>query len=128
MKQTRQKTLILNQVSHRNDHPTAEMIYNELIVIDPHISLATVYRNLNTFAMKGKIRKIEIPNAKDRFDWNLQHHDHALCLCCGNVVDIESKHIRKRQMMLDGFKVQEIELLYKGICKDCQNKKISVMN
>lgn len=125
MKQTRQKTLILNQVSNRTDHPTAEMIHSELSSIDPHISLATVYRNLNAFAMKGKIRKIELPNAKDRFDWDLHHHDHALCLCCGNVVDIESKHARKRHMMVDGFKVQEIELLYKGICKECQNEKVS---
>ena len=30
MKQTRQKTLILNQVSNRTDHPTAEMIHSEL--------------------------------------------------------------------------------------------------
>ena len=125
MKQTRQKTLILNQVSNRTDHPTAEMIHSELSLIDPHISLATVYRNLNAFAMKGKIRKIELPNAKDRFDWDLHHHDHALCLCCGNVVDIESKHVRKRHMMLEGFKVQEIELLYKGVCQECQNKKAS---
>ena len=133
MKQTRQKTLILNQVSNRTDHPTAELntiglCYDkltELSLIDPHISLATVYRNLNAFAMKGKIRKIEIPNAKDRFDWDLHHHDHALCLCCGNVVDIESKHVRKRHMVLDGFKVQEIELLYKGVCQNCQNEKAS---
>ena len=121
MKQTRQKTLILNQVSNRNDHPTVEMIHKELLLIDPHISLATVYRNLNTFALKGKINKIEIPNAKDRFDWNVARHDHAICLKCGNIVDIESK--RKNHMTIEGFKVQEVEVLYKGICKECQNKK-----
>ena len=121
MKQTRQKTLILNQVSNRDDHPTAEMIHNELLLIDPHISLATVYRNLNTFALKGKINKIEIPNGKDRFDWNVGRHDHAICLKCGHIVDIESK--RKSHMTIEGFKVQEVEVLYKGICKECQNKK-----
>ena len=121
MKQTRQKTLILNQVSNRDDHPTAEMIHKELLLIDPHISLATVYRNLNTFALKGKINKIEIPNAKDRFDWNSTRHDHAICLKCGQVIDVEAK--RKTHMSIDGFKVQEVEVLYKGICKECQNKK-----
>lgn len=121
MKQTRQKTLILEQVLNRNDHPTAEMIHHELLLIDSHISLATVYRNLNTFAMKGKIRKIEIPNAKDRFDWKINHHDHALCLCCGNIFDVESKPIRKRQINLENFKIKEVKILYKGICNDCQN-------
>ena len=85
MKQTRQKTLILNQISNRDDHPTVEMIHKELLLIDPHISLATVYRNLNTYALKGKIKKIEIPNAKDRFDWTLIRHDHAICFKCGKI-------------------------------------------
>ena len=120
MKQTRQKTLILNQVSNRNDHPTVEMIHKELLLIDPHISLATVYRNLNTFALKGKIKKIEIPNAKDRFEWNLSRHDHAICFKCGKVIDIEPQ--TKKHHIIDGFKVHEVEVLYKGVCKECQNK------
>ena len=125
MRLTKQKKLILDIINNSHEHLSAESIYNECRKVLPNISLGTVYRNLNAFAMKGKIRKIELPNAKDRFDWNLHHHDHALCLCCGNVVDIESKYVRKRHMMLEGFKVQEIELLYKGICQECQNKKAS---
>ena len=38
---------------------------------------------------------------------------------------IESKYVRKRHMMLEGIKVQEIDLLYKGLCQECQNKKAS---
>lgn len=122
MKNTRQKTMILEAVMNREDHPTAEMIYKELLEVDPHLSLATVYRNLNSFSLKGKIRKIEIPNAKDRFDYNLERHDHGVCTSCGKLIDIQAMN-RKKNLNIDGFKVSEIEVLYKGICPHCQNKK-----
>lgn len=126
MKQTRQKAMILNALKNREDHPTAEMIYAELKEIDPHISLATIYRNLNTFTENGKIRKVELPNMKDRFDWNLSAHDHALCSDCHKLMDIPIKTPRRRYMNLNGFKVHEVEILYKGICSECQSKNNQV--
>ena len=123
MKQTRQKTMILNAVMNRTDHPTAEMIHQELMAIDPHISLATVYRNLNTFAMKGKIRKIEMSNMKDRYDFCMASHDHAYCVKCGKLIDVEARYPKKRHTLLDDdFKVNEVEVLYKGICKESRNQ------
>lgn len=123
MKQTKQKSLILEAVSNRFDHPTAETIYNELKMDYPNLSLATVYRNLNTFAEKGKIKKIEIPNAKDRFDATLKAHDHALCSSCGKILDAHSNAVRKpRSLHVDGFKVEEVSILYHGICEDCLKK------
>lgn len=123
MKQTKQKNLILEAVSNRHDHPTAEIIYNELKPDHPHLSLATVYRNLNTFASNGKIRKIEIPNAKDRFDATLKAHDHALCSCCGKILDAHSNAVRKpRSLHVEGFKVEEVSILYHGVCEDCLSK------
>lgn len=126
MKQTRQKALILNALENRNDHPTAEVIYQELLEIDPRISLATVYRNLNTFAENGKIRRIELPNMKDRFDSNMKAHHHALCSECGKITDIPVvKTPRKKYVDIEGFKVHEVEVLYKGICPHCQSKSHS---
>lgn len=123
MKQTKQKTMILNALMNRMDHPTAEMIHQDLLEIDPHISLATVYRNLNNFADRGKIRKIELSNNKSHYDYRTSAHDHAQCEVCGRLFDIESTYSRKRRTTLEsGFKVNEIEILYKGICKDCQKQ------
>ena len=66
------------------------------------------------------MKKIPLSNVIDITKDKLHYRDDN-----GNVVDIESKHVRKRHMMLEGFKVQEIELLYKGICQECQNEKAS---
>lgn len=124
MKMTRQKNMILDNVMNRCDHPTAEMIYQDLRELDPNISLATVYRNLNAFALKGIIKKIELPNQKDHFDYNSALHDHALCTECHCVLDIPTRIIHKPRN-IENFKVTEVHVLYHGICEDCLRKKSS---
>lgn len=121
MKQTRQKSMILENVMNRHDHPTAEMVYRNLKEIDPNLSLATVYRNLNTFAEKGLIRKIELPNQKDHFDFNTHMHDHAVCTECQSVLDLPTRIVHKPRN-LEQFKVTQVQVLYYGVCEECQNK------
>lgn len=123
MKQTRQKTMIYEAVINRCDHPSAEDIYNELKPEHPSLSLATVYRNLNTFALKGMIRKIAVPNAQDRFDGCMEAHEHAICSHCGKIVNVANTVAKKpRSLRVSDFKVQEIHMLIYGVCKDCQGK------
>ena len=61
MKNTRQKEIILDAVSHLKDHPTADEIYLYLKKDYPKLSLATVYRNLNQFVTDGRIRRVSVP-------------------------------------------------------------------
>ena len=58
MKATRysmQREIVLENVLSRKDHPTAEMIYEDVRETIPNISLGTVYRNLNLLSDEGKI-------------------------------------------------------------------------
>ena len=50
MRNTLQRTAVLNDLKNRSDHPTAEMVYNNVKNEIPNISLATVYRNLRSLA------------------------------------------------------------------------------
>lgn len=121
MKQTKQKKLIFEQLQNREDHPTAETIYQELHDENPRLSLATVYRNLNQFAEAGKIRKIEVPNKKDRFDPSMVQHDHAICSHCGKVIDVFEKSMKRpKRSLIDGFEVDDVSILYFGKCTNCQ--------
>ena len=43
---TKQKKLILDNICNRYDHPTSEMIYNDLKKENDSIGLATIYRAL----------------------------------------------------------------------------------
>ena len=63
---TLQKDIILRAVNKLRDHPTADMVYEEVVREYPRISKATVYRNLNQMAKLGQIHKVQIPNSADR--------------------------------------------------------------
>ena len=86
---SKQRELILNVLKERKDHPTAEMIYKDIIKIMPTIGIATVYRNLAALYESGQILKIETKQGEsDRFDGNLMPHLHFQCLECNEIQDI----------------------------------------
>ena len=68
--------MVLEAVNKLQCHATAVEVYDEVVRVCPHISRATVYRNLNRLSQIGKIRRIEIPGAADRFDHRCQEHYH----------------------------------------------------
>lgn len=88
MKYSRQRELILDVVRHSDDHPTADTIYARVRAQDPKVSLGTVYRNLNLLCENGRLLKVPIPGASDRFDHTLVDHAHAYCTQCGSVTDV----------------------------------------
>ena len=49
MKMTDQRRIIARVLSESTDHPDVEEVYSRASEIDPHISIATVYRTLRLF-------------------------------------------------------------------------------
>ena len=90
MKNSRQRNAILECVMSHHDHPTADIIYQELRESFPNISLGTVYRNLSLLTSLGKIMKITCENHADRFDGQTIPHAHFQCKSCGCLQDIHS--------------------------------------
>ena len=89
---SQQRELILNAVRQNPVHPSADDIYHIVKQQNSNISLGTVYRNLNYLSDNGFIKKIQIPNAPDRFDGRTEPHCHMICQKCGKVYDL-SCHI-----------------------------------
>lgn len=54
---SRQREQIYRAVYGRRDHPTAEMVYQQLKPDMPRLSLGTVYRNLHQMAQEGRLRE-----------------------------------------------------------------------
>ena len=84
---TVQKTLILEAVCSMRTHPTADEIYEIVSKKCPAISKGTVYRGLNQLAEDGKILRVAIANAPDRYDLTVGDHAHCICNGCGRVFD-----------------------------------------
>lgn len=130
---SKQRELILNVLKERNDHPTAEMLYNDIIKIMSTIGIATVYRNLAALYESGQILKIETKQGEsDRFDGNLTPHLHFQCLECNEIQDIFLDDLENEQLndKLKEFaniinaEVTSSKILLKGKCEKCKNKEI----
>lgn len=125
MKYSRQRELIQNFVLQNPVHPTADYVYTHLKKEQPALSLATVYRNLNLLAENGLIRRIPMPDAKDRYDGCLKKHYHAICDRCGKVYDIELAEVGEIDKTIAekiGFKAVSHELIVHGVCRNCCEK------
>ncbi len=129
---SKQRELILNVLKERKDHPTAEMLYNDIIKIMPTIGIATVYRNLAALYESGQILKIETKQGEsDRFDGNIMPHIHFQCLECNEIQDIflNNDDNNKLNDTLKEFaniinaEVTSSKIILNGKCEKCKNKE-----
>ena len=123
---SQRRELIHQWVCDHGAHPTAAMVYAGLSPEHPQLSLATVYRNLNQLSSDGRLRKIPMPDGSDRFDGNLSPHVHICCRCCGQVVDVmlpQGLLMEALVVEATGYRLDPLELVFSGVCPDCQNQK-----
>lgn len=119
---TIQKSLVLQAVFELKRHLTADEVYEFVRESYPSIGKGTVYRNLAILSEEGAIRRVEIPDGPDRFDFTLKKHYHMRCIRCGNVADVDLDEIPELEAKLHdsyGMKLLEYDILFKGICAEC---------
>ena len=56
LRMTEQRRVIARVVADAYDHPDAEELYRRAVAVDPHISIATVYRTVKLFEDAGDSR------------------------------------------------------------------------
>ncbi len=84
---TRQRQVVLDVVRRLDTHPTADEVYDHVRRRLPRVSLATVYRNLETLSGQGLIHKIGHCDIQMRFEADLHPHLHLRCIDCGDLRD-----------------------------------------
>lgn len=122
---TVQRRAILEDLSSRKDHPTADQIYAAIQDRISGVSRTTVYRVLETFVQLGLAQKISNPEAKARFDADTSRHHHASCIECEKVIDIDSAVLPDIDLSgadLKGFEVFDCSVVAVGLCKECSSK------
>jgi len=112
----------LDAESHR--HPTAEEILHIVRRTLPDVSLTTVYNTLHNLVEMDLLRQVDLGEGMTRFDANTDIHHHLLCKRCGKLVDIhrQFKNISLPESDAQGFIITSHQVIFEGICPDCQNK------
>ncbi len=106
-------------------HFTADDIFISARKLKHQYSQATIYRNIKLFCDGNIIQETQSRNNFKAYEITLsEHHDHLLCLECGEVISFFNKEIEKIQMEICKkykFKQKEHHLSIKGLCDKCQN-------
>ncbi len=122
-RKSRQRELIKSVLfSSYLSHPTAEEVCVEVKKIDSSISLGTIYRNLNLLTDNGEIKKISGVDSSDRFDFQIHPHAHFNCSRCGKLFDVSAIRKSFKNLESEGFIVESVETIFKGICPHCSKK------
>jgi Fur family ferric uptake transcriptional regulator len=115
LRMTDQRRTIAKVLEQADDHPDVEELYARASAVDPHISIATVYRTVKLFEEAGILDKLEFGDGRARYeDAERDHHDHLIDLQSGEVIEfvdaeieaLQEKIARKLGYKLKGHKLE----------------------
>ena len=96
MRMTEQRRVIARVLSNAEDHPDVEELYRRASAIDPHISIATVYRTVRLFEEAGVVEKHDFGDGRSRYEEaGDDHHDHLIDTKSGEVIEFFDAEIER---------------------------------
>ena len=120
---TRQRRAVYAALAARLDHPTAETLHRSVRRRIPGLSLATVYTALEVLADAGLVGRVVAPDGVTHYDARIDRHDHARCLSCGRMDDLErpAGFFATESYQLSGFQATDLHIEVVGYCSACQS-------
>ena len=120
---TEQRAAVYRYLANTDTHPTADEVLVAVREELPSISLATVYKSLETLVGCGLAIKLTYTDASSRYDGRTDPHHHARCLGCGKVTDLPGKlpqsEIDDLRERARNFTVVGYRFELSGYCTDC---------
>jgi Fur family ferric uptake transcriptional regulator len=105
-------------------HMSAEDVFRALLQERSDVGLATVYRVLTQFEQAGILNRNQFEGGKSVYELNVgQHHDHLVCLDCGQVEEFYDPEIETRQQAVakaKGFTIIDHALSLYATCNKAQ--------
>jgi len=122
---TEQRAAVYRFLCSTDAHPTADEVFTAVRQEITDISLATVYKALETMVSCGLAIKLPFGDGSARYDGRTDDHCHARCTRCGIVRDVHSDAIARmipEPAGLAGFEVHGFRLEVVGLCGPCAAK------
>ena len=122
MRMTEQRRIIARVLSAASDHPDVEELHRRSHAVDPHISIATVYRTVRLFEEAGIIDRLDFRDGRSRYEeHSSDHHDHLIDMKTGKVVEFVDAEIEALQEAIArklGYRLVDHRLELYGIPLD----------
>lgn len=123
LKVTPQRVAIVEEL-YTHGHMNIDDLYKKLLDRFPSVSLATIYKNINSMVEKVFLSEVKIPNSKTVYELVKGEHAHLVCSNCQEIMDIklDSKYIKEQVENLSNFRVNQTDIVLSGVCQKCTSK------
>jgi Fur family ferric uptake transcriptional regulator len=123
---TRPRVAVLEAV-HENPHADTETIFGFVRSGLPDVSRQAVYDVLHALTEVGLVRRIQPSGSVARYESRVgDNHHHVVCRSCGAIADVDCAVGEAPCLTpyddggsLEGFRVDEAEVIYWGLCPNC---------
>ncbi|HEX3666485.1 MAG TPA: Fur family transcriptional regulator [Rhizomicrobium sp.] len=126
LRMTEQRRVIARVLSESADHPDAEELYRRAFAVDPHISIATVYRTVKLFEDAGILERHDFRDGRSRYEEVPDaHHDHLIDVQSGTVIEFRNEEIEALQRKVAeelGFELVDHRLELYAVPKDARKR------
>ena len=122
VKLTHQRLEIFREIAANTEHPDAETVFRCVQARIPTVSLDTVYRTLWLLDGLGLITTLGPRRESVRFDPNLEHHHHYVCMQCGLAKDFVSADLNVLPIPASVKKIGSVMATHvevRGLCAGC---------
>lgn len=119
LRMTGQRRVIARVLAEAEDHPDAEELHRRAAAIDPHISIATVYRTVRLLEESGILERHDFRDGRSRYEEVPdEHHDHLIDVQTGRVIEFHDDQIEELQRLVAeklGYKLVDHRLELYGV-------------
>jgi len=127
LKYTEQRRIILESFLKTETHFTVDDLYAGVKEVNQSIGYTTIYRTLKLFVECGLASEMKFKDGITRYEHRFghEHHDHLICVRCGQLIEVVEPEIEELQEKLarkHNFKIEHHRMELYGICKKCINE------
>ncbi|MGZ8747971.1 MAG: Fur family transcriptional regulator [Mycobacterium sp.] len=129
---TRPRLAVLEAVC-AHPHADTETVFSTVRVALPEVSRQAVYDVLAALTAARLIRRIQPSGSVSRYESRVgDNHHHVVCRSCGDIADVDCAVGDTPCLIpsdpdgaLDGYVLDEAEVIYWGLCPDCAASPVS---
>lgn len=120
LKVTPQRLAIVEELYYQG-HMNIDDLYKNLLKKFPSISLATIYKNINSMLEKIFLNEVQIPNQKSVYELKKDEHSHVICKSCNSIIDVslDTTPLAAQASELTNYKLDQSSVVFSGLCSSC---------
>lgn len=119
LRATPQRISVYRFLKENPIHPSADVVYQEMVRSYPNFSRTTIYNTLNVLVEKGLAITVTLDEKELRYDGNVGYHGHFRCNSCGKITDFVPSKVEYTG--LEAFKIVQRNVYFTGLCPGCKN-------